>query len=222
MVVFRTKKIQTHQNIGEILKEAREKKGLSLNFLANQLQINAKFLQAIEDNDLQKLPGEFYIKIFVKKYADTLGVRFKKIETGLNQEIKIYKKWEQGSRFNPRVNKKSMVVFPSIFKKSMIAGLIVIILIYFVWQIWQITNPPSLEILQPVQGTITLEQKFYTIYGQTEPNSVVKINSQEVVPDDSGFFSLTFNLSPGSNMVKISAKTSYSRTAVIEKEIIVK
>ena len=221
MSIFRAKKIQAYQNIGETLKQAREKKGLSLNFIANQLQINSRFLQAIEDNDWQKLPGEFYIKIFIKKYADTLGVRLKKIEQGLSQEIKIYQKWEQGSKFNPKVNKKSLVVLPSIFKKFIIILVIIIILIYLIWQVWQITSPPSLEILQPIQDTITIEQKFYTIYGQTKHGSRLEINSHNVIPDKTGFFSLTINLSPGSNIIKVSAKTSYSRSAIVEKEIIV-
>ena len=48
MSAFKTKKIKAHQNIGEILKKARENKGLSLDFLSQQLQINKKFLEYIE------------------------------------------------------------------------------------------------------------------------------------------------------------------------------
>lgn len=220
MTAFRTKKINEHQDIGKILKGAREKSGLSLNLLSDQLKINKQYLGYIENNDWQKLPGEFYIKIFVKKYAEALGVRFAKLNETLEKEMNIYEKWDDMKKFNKKVDKSNLLVLPNIIKRGAIILIVLIIVIYLIFQVSQVTNPPSLEILQPTQDTITIDQKFYTIYGQTDNNAKVKINSQEIIPDNTGFFSLQLDLSPDLNIIRVEAKTRYSRNAVKIKEII--
>jgi len=221
MITFRTKKINECQDVGKILKETREKSGLSLDIVSEQLKINKQYLKYIEENDWQKLPGEFYIKIFVKKYAEALGVRFRKIEETLNNEMNIYKKWDNMKKFNKKVDKASLIVLPNILKQGIVILIILIIVLYLIFQVWQVTNPPNLEILQPIQDTITIKQKFYTIYGQTDDGAKVKINSQEIIPDNTGFFSLQLDLSSNLNIIRIEAKTRYSRNAIKIKEIIV-
>ena len=221
MTVFHIKKINEHQNIGKILKKAREKSGLSLDLLSDQLKINKQYLRHIEDNDWQKLPGEFYIKIFIKKYTEALGIRFAKLNETLEKEMSIYKKWDDMRRFNKKVDKSNLLVLPNILKRFVVILVVLVIVTYLIFQVLHVTSPPSLEVLQPTQDTITIDQKFYTIYGQTESSAKIKINSQEIIPDNTGFFSLQLDLSPNLNIIKIEAKTRYSRNAVKIKEIIV-
>ncbi|MET1247835.1 MULTISPECIES: helix-turn-helix domain-containing protein [Sporolactobacillus] len=65
--------------LGQVLKEAREQKNLSLDELQEQTKIQRRYLKAIEDGDYGKLPGEFYTRAFIKSYAETVGLDFKSL-----------------------------------------------------------------------------------------------------------------------------------------------
>lgn len=55
--------------IGEQLKAARLKKNLSLADVQNSTKIQLRYLEAIENNNLGILPGDFYVRAFIRQYA---------------------------------------------------------------------------------------------------------------------------------------------------------
>ncbi len=65
---------QIATSIGETLRRARESKRLSLESVSAATKINIHTLQHIESGTLEKLPGELYIKSFLRQYANFLGV----------------------------------------------------------------------------------------------------------------------------------------------------
>ncbi len=62
------------QQIGAQLKQVRQEKGLSLEAIYEQTFIQVYNLKAIEDGNLRCLPEPFYIRAFIQKYANTLGL----------------------------------------------------------------------------------------------------------------------------------------------------
>lgn len=60
--------------IGQILKEEREAKNLTLDDIQDMTKIQKRYLQAIEDNEFHRLPGRFYARAFIKEYALVLGL----------------------------------------------------------------------------------------------------------------------------------------------------
>lgn len=54
---------------GQILKENRERKGISLNEVAIATKINARSLAAMEEGDLDHLPPKTFLRGFVRAYA---------------------------------------------------------------------------------------------------------------------------------------------------------
>jgi cytoskeletal protein RodZ len=77
-------------SLGETLKEARLKKGLSLKELASKTRIQIHFLEAIEENNLEVIPGTFFRKSFVRQYAEELGLDPKSFETDTNIQFGSY------------------------------------------------------------------------------------------------------------------------------------
>lgn len=62
------------ETIGHILKTAREKKGLTIQDLEANTHIMARYIEALENEQFDKLPGDIYIKGFIKNISDKLSL----------------------------------------------------------------------------------------------------------------------------------------------------
>jgi cytoskeletal protein RodZ len=51
--------------LGTLLKKAREEKGLSLDDIQEETKIRKKYLEAIEENNFDILPGKVYLKVLL-------------------------------------------------------------------------------------------------------------------------------------------------------------
>jgi cytoskeleton protein RodZ len=61
-------------SIGEALRRERIKRKLDLEGVSQELKIAPRFLEAIEDEDFDKLPGQLFTRSFVRQYARLLGL----------------------------------------------------------------------------------------------------------------------------------------------------
>ena len=61
-------------NVGARLREAREKKGISLRQIAATTRISMMSLEALERNDLSRLPGGIFTRAFIRAYAGEVGL----------------------------------------------------------------------------------------------------------------------------------------------------
>jgi cytoskeleton protein RodZ len=56
------------------LREAREKRGVSLRQIANSTRISVMSLEALERSDLSRLPGGIFTRAFIRAYAQEVGL----------------------------------------------------------------------------------------------------------------------------------------------------
>jgi cytoskeleton protein RodZ len=61
------------ENFGSYLKHERELRGVPLEEISGATKIHIRFLQALEDNNFDELPGEVFIKGYIRSYANTIG-----------------------------------------------------------------------------------------------------------------------------------------------------
>lgn len=59
---------------GAKLREARERRGVSLRQIANATKISVGALEALERNDISRLPGGIFSRAFVRSYAIEVGL----------------------------------------------------------------------------------------------------------------------------------------------------
>jgi cytoskeletal protein RodZ len=61
-------------DFGSLLREAREKRGLTLRKIAAATKISVSALEALERNDVKRLPGGIFTRAFVRAYAAQVGL----------------------------------------------------------------------------------------------------------------------------------------------------
>ena len=61
------------ENFGSYIKHERELRGVPLEEISRITKIHIRFLEALEDNRLDELPGEVFIKGYIRSYAKIIG-----------------------------------------------------------------------------------------------------------------------------------------------------
>ncbi len=82
-----TKDLSDLPSPGQMLKTMREEKGLSHARVAQALHMTAHYVNALETNQFDKLPGKTFIKGYFKAYAKLLGADVESIITCYDQYV---------------------------------------------------------------------------------------------------------------------------------------
>lgn len=147
-------------SIGERLREERLRQGLNLAQIADYTKIRRCFLEAIEGDEFDKLPGGFFTKSFVRQYARLLDLDDSEIEAELEErlgpappapEVQVAARppveafrWPIGALGDRRL--------------LSLVGLVVVVLacsaVYAWWQrtqrLAELLNPPAQPVSQPI------------------------------------------------------------------------
>lgn len=73
--------------LGNRLKEARLAKGLSLDDLQSMTKIQKRYLIGIEEGNYASMPGNFYVRAFIKQYSEALSLNPDEIFETYKSEI---------------------------------------------------------------------------------------------------------------------------------------
>ena len=65
---------RTPSDFGSKLREARERRGVTLRQISNATKISVSVLEGLERNDISRLPGGIFSRAFVRSYAAEIGV----------------------------------------------------------------------------------------------------------------------------------------------------
>ena len=123
--------------LGNRLKEAREEKGMSLDDLQAATKIQKRYLTALEEGNYDIIPGKFYVRAFIKQYAEAVGLNseelfeeFKKdIPDSYNDEVSDKLSSIKPQRELPKSASKALELLPTLLVS---AGVIVVIAIIYV------------------------------------------------------------------------------------------
>ena len=79
------------KDIGNFLRERREARGISLIEAEKDLKIRKKYLQALEEGNIDAIPGKTYLIGYLRNYSKYLGID----EENINQIIQTYNDLEK-------------------------------------------------------------------------------------------------------------------------------
>lgn len=93
--------------IGRKLREARQAKGYTLDDLQQLTKIQKRYLIAIEDEKFDELPGDFYVRAFIKQYADTVGLDGNELLKEYNEQLPKAKTEEYSDHISQAVETRA-------------------------------------------------------------------------------------------------------------------
>jgi len=220
MTSFIYKQIRTQKSVAERLKEKRLNLNLSIEKISQLINISTKYLSALENGEYDKIPGEIYLKQWLKKYALLLELDPQELLRNYQKETKLqlnFSDYQGKTIFKP---KKVLFYFTPKTFRNLIVGLIIFIFLFYLgWEVKKIIEPPILQIKEPKNFTVTTNNKII-IKGQSEPEVSLWINNQLVLASPYGDFQKEVELLPGLNTFQISAKKKYSQKNTIILSII--
>ena len=215
--------------LGEVLRTAREGKGVDLARVERDTKIRQRYLSALERGDYADLPGAVYTKGFLRNYGAYLGLD----PEYLIDLYRIESAAAPGARARtpapPRPlaarRSRAFVVTPGAVVAAILTIMVGGFVAYLGFEFVNFARTPELRITDPpanVNGYTDLE---ITIRGVTEPNASVKVSNlpenPTVVADADGQFEVVVGLLPGSNVVQLVASDpTTSRDSEMEQRTI--
>ena len=222
-MIFTSSKIfLDSETAAEQLRSARQAKGWKLADAALKLNINGKYLEAMEKGEWEKLPDGVYGKNFLKEYALLLGLDYNELYKLFEKESAAKEKVRRKELFSRQLVKgRDFLAAPKIARSAIIAAAVIICLFYLGYRLQKIVSPPFLLITSPAENIMTAE-KSIAVKGMAESESQVSINGEQALCDGEGNFSKTVDLKSGVNIITIVGRKKYGRENIITRQILVK
>ena len=133
--------------LGTRLKEARLSKGYSLDDLQEITKIQKRYLVGIEEGNYSIMPGSFYVRAFIKQYADAGDLNAEEILETYKTELPSTPNDQVSQSITNSPSRRKVTKGPS--NKMMeampkiIVALFIVVIIVAIWVLWQSKNSPG-------------------------------------------------------------------------------
>lgn len=170
--------------LGDYLKQAREKKGVSFEQISSQTRIQEYHLQALESEDFAKLPAKVFAKGFVRSYAKALGLDEEEVLQRFLQTSATFYDQQEPDAPEPHVQVTLEAPPRQGPNWSLVLGIIVIIAAIAIWfglpkkQTSQI-DPPDPETSSPIKP---IEEPILPIADSQKSDEPIKSTDSAPTP----------------------------------------
>jgi len=206
------------KTVGEILKQTREEKGISLGEVEKLTKIRIKYLEAIENNDFSKISQATTTQGFIRNYASILDLNPQTILAIFRRDFVENEKGQIIPRgMMASLDKPKFSWNPT---KTIFLGLMTFLVVFLGFWFIQYLNylsSPKIEIAFPPEGEI-FNRKEIEILGKTDKDASLYINGEIVNLNPKGEFRKKIILKEGENELVFEAvsrqgkKTKLTRT----------
>lgn len=203
---------------GDLVREQRLKKGLSLDDVVKETKIRQAFLTAIEKGDYNRLPSFVHAQGFVKNYIEFLGLPKNKSlalfrrEFDDEKQISVLPKSLSEKEFIPRQKNIGNIL--------LIVLSCIVLLVYIFFQYRYAIFNPFLNVYSP-SSMAKIHSVDVVVKGKTDPSVTLYINNNVISINNKGYFSQTIVLFPGEQQIVVQAVNSFGRQTIIKRTVYV-
>ncbi len=204
--------------VGELLKNARLEKNITLDQIATYTKIRKKYLEAIEENNFGNLPSAAFTKGFLNTYSKIVGVNAQTILAIFRRD---FDQDERGHIIPRSLINPVKPAMPGITPSMLTIGLSVVagtlIIGFFVRQIILFSSSPPLAVIEPAENTILISP--VVVRGTTDPEANVTINNRSVTVSQTGEFITDAVLDPGQHTLVVTSVGRSGKKTTVERVI---
>lgn len=204
-----------NQTLRDILMDALEVRGLTVERLAELTNIPERYLVALRDNDAKKLPAAPYIRGYLMKIGNVLEIDGRNL-------------WEIYKRQNPLRTSgigdrlpANRFVIKRLNPRYFILGFVAIaVIIYLVWRGGDFFGTPRINISSPAINNFVVKDSRIKLSGEINSKDKLTINGEEIIVAGNGYFEKDFSLEPGVNTVEFKVKRFLGKEITVTRQII--
>ena len=199
--------------LGEVLRGAREAKGVDLPRVERDTKIRARYLAALENGTYRELPGAVYTKGFLRNYGLYLGLDPEYLIDLYRLESSTTQADRRREPASPRPitarRSRAFVLTPGAVAAAILTIAVVAFVYYLGRELITFARTPELRVNDPAGAVAAYHELEYTVRGVAPPNSRITVKglteNPTVTADDVGNFSIDVKLVPGSNVITLTA-----------------
>ena len=201
--------------LSETLKEILDTKGITLEKLSESTDIPKRYLDALINGDLAKLPPAPYVRGYLVKIAKALRIDNEELWQNYNNEVSL-----KTSGQNDKISANRFAL-PIRHDKRTILFIIILIsvIIYLTFQWDNIFGSPKLEIINPAVAEVTVKEPIIKVSGRIDPKDKLIIDTEEVIADPTGWFEKDISLQSGPNNIVFTVKRFLGKEVKIIRQI---
>ncbi|HEX6139036.1 MAG TPA: RodZ domain-containing protein [Candidatus Limnocylindria bacterium] len=205
---------EASHKLGEVLRTAREARGVDLARVERDTKIRARYLSALERGEYRELPGPVYTKGFLRNYGAYLGLDPEYLVDLYRLESSTAAIERPSVQPPPRPlatrRGRAFVLTPGVMVGALLTVGVIAFVVYMVSEFVTFAQTPELRITDPLGDVAAYQELSYRIKGVTEPNSTITIEgaveNPTVTADAEGAFEVEVRLVPGSNVLRFTAR----------------
>ncbi len=215
--------------LGEVLRTAREAKGVDLARVERDTKIRARYLSALERGEYRELPGPVYTKGFLRNYGLYLSLDPEYLIDLYRLEASSASAERPSVASPPRPiavrRSRGFVLTPGLIVAAILTVLVFGIGAYLAGQLIAFAGTPELRVIDPPGSVAAYDGDSYTLRGVTSAGARVSVTgpreSPSVTAGADGVFEVMVLLLPGRNIVTLSAydPTTGRTSATVQREI---
>lgn len=205
------------RTVGNILREARQRRRLTLTAAALATRIPRRHLAALEEGNLVIFRAEVYARGAFTAYAKYLDVYADKNQHAFQRVVSGAREFVPLRVHTPRPWLAAAIT-PRWVLAAAVAALAAALSGYIIWQAASFFRLPDLKLTQPASSVVS--DPHLTVSGHADPQARVAVNGQEVVTDGQGSFTTTLTLHSGINVLQVAATNAAGRTRTLTQDVL--
>lgn len=209
--------------VGDLIKKRREELGITIVFCSNNLKIQSRYLEGIENDNYSMFENSIQAQGFVQNYLELLGLNTVTLIPRWRKDVLDFFKEDDLTKLNyfkPKKKRKINIVLTT--EKLINVGFLSLIVIFFIFILINYSNnisAPKLQITKPDNNSI-VEVDLLDIFGVTDKDAKLRLNNDEIQILPDGNFSTSIKLSEGINNFKFTATNPYNRETSFVLQVI--
>lgn len=200
------------ENFGSYIKHERELRGVPLEEISRITKIHIRFLEALEDNRFDELPGEVFIKGYIRSYANIIGSDVDEMLNSYEESIgnKLIEKGPNSQSKSTNTAKK--------YIGFVIAGLSILALLFFTKFIILDKNNPTEKIVKPSSSILGVAPKKETLPKIAENSSNKELAENSLPHPEISVTKKTLVVENGLDTIKPKPELQKQKNSLVVKE----